>query len=116
MEYVVNDFSPRHLILGEGDLDEARLEGNFIRLEVEDITSRHMAELRQRLVEERGVGALEIKQRHKDETHVIDDAKSILSNEGEMIKKYVEQAAPEGLDKETLIKIGSKICNKAPEE
>ena len=116
LEYVVNDFSPRHLILSEDDLDEARLEGNFIRLEVEDITGRHMAELRQKLVEERGVSALEIKQRHKDESHVIDDAKSILSNEGEMIEKYVEQAAPEGLDKETLIRIGSKICNKAPEE
>jgi hypothetical protein len=32
-----------------------------------------------------------------------------------MIERYVEQAAPEGLDKEILIRIGTQICNKAPE-
>jgi DNA repair exonuclease SbcCD nuclease subunit len=115
VEYVVNDFSPRHLIIGEDDIDKVKLEGNFVRLEVDDITSRHMSELRQSLVESRGVGALEIKQRHKDESHVIDDAKSILSDEDKMIERYVEQAAPEGLDKEILIRIGAQICNKAPE-
>lgn len=114
-EYVVNDFSPRHLILGEEEIGGAKLKGNFVRLEVDDITDRRMSELRQSLVDDLGVGALEIKQRHRDESHVIDDAKSILSDEDKMIERYVEQAAPEGLDKETLIRIGAQICNRAPE-
>jgi len=115
IEYLVNDFSPRHIILGEDEIEGANLKGNFVRLEVEDITDRRMSELRQSLVECVGVGALEIKQRQKDESHVIDDAKSILSDEDKMIERYVEQAAPEGLDKETLIKIGTQICNRSPE-
>lgn len=114
LEYVVNDFSPRHIILCEEDIDKANLKGNFVRLEVEDITDRRMSELRQSLVECHGVGALEIKQRQKDESHVIDDAKSILSDEDKMIERYVEQAAPEGLDKEALIRIGAQICSGAP--
>lgn len=111
IEYVINDFSPRHLILGEDEIDGVKLKGNFVRLEVDDITDRRMSELRQSLVEHMGVGALEIKQRHRDESHVIDDAKSILSDEDKMIERYVEQAAPEGLDKDTLIRIGTQICS-----
>lgn len=113
LEYVVNDFSPRHLIIKEGDVDDADLEGNFVRLEVDNIAGSHMSELRQRLVEKMGVSTLEIKQVSRDESHVVDDAKSILSDEDKMIERYVEQVAPEGLDRETLIRVGAEICNKA---
>lgn len=113
LEYVVNDFSPKHLIIREGEFDEAELKGNFVRLEVENIAGSHMAELRQRLVEDMGVSTLEIKQSSTDESHVIDDAKSILSDEDKMIERYVEQVAPEGLDRERLVSVGAEICNKA---
>lgn len=112
-EYVANDFSPRHLIIKEGEVDAAELKGNFVRLEVDNIAGSHMTELRQRLVEEMGVSTLEIKQTSRDESHVIDDAKSILSDEDKMIERYVEQASPEGLDKETLIRVGADICNRS---
>lgn len=115
LEYVKNDFSPRHLVIGEGEIDDADLKGNFVRLEVEDIAGRHVAELRQRLVERGGASTLEIKQRQTDESHVVEDAKSILSDEDKMIERYVEQVAPESLDRETLIRIGTEICGRASE-
>lgn len=113
LEYVVNDFSPRHIIIKEGDVNPAELKGNFVRLEVGNIAGGHVAELRQRLVEEIGVSTLEIKQASTDESHVVEDAKSILSDEDMMIERYVEQTSPEGLDKETLIRVGAEICNRS---
>ena len=112
-EYVENTFSPKHYILKEDEIEGLDLEGQFVRLEVEDMASRQMSDIRQQLVENSKVSSLEIKQIHKKEEHLITDAKSILYKEEEMLEKYVEQANVEGLDKETLIKIGSSICQEA---
>lgn len=111
-EYVKNEFSPKHYIIGEDEVDLYPLKGNFIRVEVEDITSRGMSDIRQRLVEQVGVSTLEIKQSSRREEHIIEDARSILHREDEMLQKYVDQAAPEGLDKDTLLKVGMEICGK----
>jgi len=115
-EYVENTFSPKHYILKEQEIDDHDLEGHFVRLEVEDMASRQMSDIRQRLVENSKVSTLEIKQTHRREEHLITDAKSILYKEEEMLEKYVEQANVEGLDKEVLIKIGSAICQHSEAE
>lgn len=112
MEYIKNEFSPKHYILSEDQVDEHVLEGNFVRLEVDDITAKSMSDMRHRLVEELNVSTLEIKQTRKKDEHVVKDAKAILYKEDEMLQKYVEQAAPEGLDRDALLKIGMEICGK----
>lgn len=109
-EYIENTFSPKHFIIKEDEIEKYPLEGNFIRLEVEDIASRQMSEIRQNLVEEFKVSSLEIKQMPKKDDHVIKDAKAILYKEEEMLEKYVDQANLDKLDKETLLKIGREIC------
>jgi len=116
VEYINNDFSPRHIIVKEGGTEGLDFRGNFVRLEVDNLASSHINEVRDEFVNQRGVSTLEIKQRSINESHVIDDAKSIIKNEDEMIERYVEQAAPEGLDKEALIKIGNQICREKPEQ
>lgn len=109
-EYVENDFSPMHYILNENELSDIDLSGHFVRLEVEDITSKQMVEIRRKLIEESRVSTLEIKQAKKKDDHAIKDAKAILYREEEMLEKYVEQAELGGLNKDTLIKIGTEIC------
>lgn len=111
-EYIENDFSPKHFIIKEDEIEKYPLEGNFIRLEVEDIASRQMSEVRQNLVESLKVSSLEIKQIPKKEDHVVKDAKAILYKEEEMIEKYVEQTNIDNLDKSTLIQIGREICQQ----
>lgn len=110
IEYIKNDFSPVHYILSEDELDNYSLEGNFVRVEVEDITSKDMFEMRQNLVENSKVSSLEIKQSKIKEDHIISDAKSILQKEDEMLQKYIDQVAPENLDKQLLLNIGMQIC------
>lgn len=111
-EYIENTFSPKHFIIKEDELEKYPLEGNFVRLEVEDIADRQINEVRQNLVERSKVSSLEIKQIQKKEDHIISDAKSILYKESEMIEKYVEQASIDNLDKEVLIKVGREICQE----
>lgn len=110
--YIENTFSPKHFIIKEDEIEKYPLEGNFVRLEVEDIADRQMSEVRQNLVEKSKVSSLEIKQIQKKEDHIISDAKSILYKENEMLEKYVEQANVESLDKEVLIKVGREICQE----
>jgi DNA repair exonuclease SbcCD nuclease subunit len=112
IEYVKNSFSPKHFILKEDEIQKHELTGQFVRLEVEDMADRQLSDVRLKLMEESKVSTLEIKQSPRKEDHVIKDAKAILYKEEEMLEKYVEQANTEGLDKETLIKIGSEICHK----
>jgi len=109
-EYIKNEFSPKHYIISEDEIDRYPLEGNFVRVEVEDITSKAMSDMRQTLVENSKVSTLEIKQSRKREEHVITDAKSILQKEDEMLQKYIDQAAPNDLDKQLLLNIGMQIC------
>lgn len=110
--YIENTFSPKHFIIKEDEIEKYSLEGNFVRLEVDDIANRQMNEVRQNLIEKSKVSSLEIKQIQKKEDHIISDAKSILYKENEMLEKYVEQASIESLDKEILIKIGREICQE----
>lgn len=113
-EYVTNDFSPKHYILGEDELENYELEGNFLRLEVKDITSTSMAEIRKNLIENKKVASMEITQNVIKEQHVITDAKSILHNEKDMIEKYIEQVSLD-LNKDKLVSIGKKIISSSNE-
>jgi DNA repair exonuclease SbcCD nuclease subunit len=108
--YIENDFSPKHFIINEDQVDDERLKGNFVRLEVENIAASEVQKMREGLVNSLGVSTLEIKQRAKNEAHVVEDARAILSNEDEMIERYVEQVSPEGLDRDALIRVGKEIC------
>jgi DNA repair exonuclease SbcCD nuclease subunit len=114
VEYVKNEFSPKHLILGEDELEDHDLEGNFVRVEVSDITGKGLSDMRQKLVEDSRVSTLEIKQARKREEHIVEDARSILQKEDEMLQKYIDQVPTGDLDKEFLLRVGMDICGKEP--
>lgn len=109
-EYVENEFSPKHFIIKENEIENYNLEGNFVRLEVEDMTSSSIMEIRKKLIQKNKVSSIQIKQSVKKEEHVIKDAKVILQKEDEMIEKYIEQIKTD-LEKSKLISIGKSICN-----
>lgn len=109
-EYVKNEFSPKHYIINEDEIDLHPLAGNFVRVEVKDISSKEMSDMRRTLVENSKVSTLEIKQSFKKEEHLISDAKSILQREDEMLQRYIDQAAADEMDKQKLLKIGMQIC------
>jgi len=118
-EYVKNTFSPQHFIIPEKDLNKYELEGNFIRVMVDDIACGDVVQLRKTLVEEK-VGSLEIKPIPRKDDDTVKDAAEILLREDEMLKSYIEQQEKvgnlEGLDKDKLLKIGKQICEAVTSE
>jgi DNA repair exonuclease SbcCD nuclease subunit len=112
-QYIRNDFSPRHLIVKEKDLEKHDLAGNFVRVIVDDIATSELSEIKTKLLAE-NIATLEIKQSDKKVEKVdIEDAKAILTSGDQMLEKYIEQADLNGLDKNKLLEIGRHICQQA---
>lgn len=114
-KYVVNDFSPRHLIIPQADVKKYDLEGNFVRVVVDDITSTEVMEMHQELRKGSGASSLELKPSRKkvDQEHLVSDAKAILYNEDEMLEKYLDDVGTGELNEKKLLAIGKTICEEA---
>lgn len=111
IEYVKNEFSPKHLIFNLEERKNFDLENNFIQIKVDNLSSADLISIKKEILSSTQPGSLEIKQKKKEiEKQVLQNAKSILLRGEEMLKKYVEEAKANNLNKETLIKIGKKIC------
>lgn len=117
-EYIENEFSPQHFIIPESDVDKIKLENNFVRLMVEDITDVSLIDKKNEIVGKK-VASLEIKQKPKEikaEMQTVADVQSIIARSGEMLEKYVELKNPDNLDKSVLLDIGQDICNSYTED
>lgn len=115
-EYIRNTFSPQHFIISASDIDKYKIEGNFIKILTDDISSPDLIQLRQSLIE-KNVGSFEVKPIKKEEDeHLVEDAKAILLKEDEMLEKYVNQVEKnsglDDLDKSLLLEIGKEICEE----
>jgi len=111
VEYIKNEFSPKHLIIDSKDYKKFKLDKNFIQIKVEDASSADLISMKKEILEESKPYSLEIKQKKKEiEKHTIQNAKSILFKGNEMLEKYVEEVGFDKLDKEVLISIGKEIC------
>lgn len=110
--YIFNDFSPKHLIVSPDDIENSAydLNGNFIRIVVNDIGNKDLVDLKQKIIKENQVLTLDLKQRDKsakDDTTIIDDIQSILHNTEEVIRRYVEENNT-SLDKCLLMEVVKK--------
>jgi DNA repair exonuclease SbcCD nuclease subunit len=110
-KYIVNDFSPKHLVISPDEIDKHDLKGNFVRLKIEDMSSADLMSMRKEIIDQNALASLEIKQeRNKQEHHVIKDATSILSRGSEMLSAYLDEVGTNSLEKEKLLEVGKKIC------
>lgn len=111
--YIENTFSPKHLVITPDEKDKYDLNGNFVRIKVDDIGATDLISMRKEILETTELGSLEIKQQKKRiEEHVIQDAKAILYKGDEMLGKYLDEVGTNELDREILLKIGKQICQK----
>jgi DNA repair exonuclease SbcCD nuclease subunit len=108
-EYVENQFSPKHYIIDEKNLNSHDLKDQFVRFFVDDMSAASVIETQKKLVED-GVRSLQIQQKPKIDEHVVKDAKAILYKREEMLDQYLNQVDLEELSKKKLLDIGRKIC------
>lgn len=111
-KYIINDFSPKHIVASAEHIKNIDLKNNFVRAKVDDLSVVDVIGLKKELMQQGDIRGLEIKQNKKMlEQHVIQDAKSILSAGSNMFEKYIEQTGSKDLEAEKLISIGKKICS-----
>jgi DNA repair exonuclease SbcCD nuclease subunit len=106
-EYVVNEFSPKHLIIKENQVDKYKLDGNFVQVLVEDITSTNIVDMRQKLTKGKIVN-LEFREQKKKET--TEEVKKVDMSKGDTLERFAQQIGFGNLNFEKLIKIGKEIC------
>jgi hypothetical protein len=109
-EYVVNDFSPKHIISNEENINKHDLKNNFVRLQVTNPGAIELLALRKD-IQDKSPSSLEILNKpKKEQKQVVEEAKSILQKEDEMLETYINEVAPTALDKTKLLDIGKEIC------
>jgi DNA repair exonuclease SbcCD nuclease subunit len=111
-EYVVNDFSPKHLILKPEQVADHKLDGNFVQVVVDDITCTNIVDLRKEILSESKTATLEFKERKKEKVKEdADEAQKRFDFEsGEVLERYMKAKGYGGLDYDKLLAIGKEIC------
>lgn len=109
--YIKNEFSPKHLVLRPDEVEKHDLDKNFIRVVVDDISATDLLDMRKDIAKDKTLGSLEIRQQKKKvDDKALEDAKTIVLREDEMIQQYVDAVGHDGLDRDKLINVGKMIC------
>lgn len=111
--YIINHFSPVHLIIKENEIENYTLENNFVQIISDDLNSSKIIDVKKSV--EKKAATLEFKEAKNNKKNElktdIDNAKKILSD-GEIIEKYTSLMETK-LDRAKLIRIGHDIMQKA---
>lgn len=116
-EYIDNDFSPKHLMISPEQIDQVDLDRNFVKVIMEDTSSKDLVDIRKKL-KEKNVADLQFKakEKKKEDAQEIEDAKAILYKSNEMLDEYVKAVGtPAGVDYNKLMDIGKQILQKGTE-
>lgn len=122
-EYIVNDFSPKHIVVDADRIDGVDFEGNFVHVRMQGSDAAKEVELRKRIGD--GVGSLKIEpiaRRPEEVEAEIVEAKSILEGGEKMIRVFVDAAKTlreaiekqhgATLDAEALVKFGCDVIKR----
>lgn len=113
-DYVENTFSPRHLILRHDEVVYNDLTNNFVQVQVEDVDSADVIEMRKQIMDGAKVQSLEFKEikcREEQRDHEQLQVKFDIAN-GDVLERYMAAVGTGDLDRETLLQIGKDICHE----
>lgn len=122
-EYVVNDFSPKHFIIRLAEANDYPLRDNFVKLITDVGQTLDVVDVRKQFIEQHGSKTFEVKPPKKNESEeetLIDNAKSLLADEFEITRRFIEQSDKAGrlgdLKADKLIQMASQIIKETNEE
>jgi len=119
-KYIVNDFSPEHLIVSQQDIenDAYDLDGKFVRLAVDNLGHKDVVDLQRKIAAEHKPLSLDTKKKdtrktEEEDTVALENVQASLGNIQEMMKGYVkDRGVPDDLKEERLIETGMKCLDK----
>lgn len=111
-EYVINDFSPKHMVVKAEEIDRHDLEGNFVQVVVDDISAVDILEIKKNM-KEKGQRTVVFTEKEKVKDSSANDVKEKLNlAEGDILERWIKAKNPEGLDLKKLLTIGQTIVSK----
>jgi DNA repair exonuclease SbcCD nuclease subunit len=118
-EYIVNNFSPRHIVLKPDQISKSQdLSKNFVTIVIPSTSSQaEIMEMRHTILNDHKVGSLVIQhsknRKSKDEEQQqVQDARAILETQDKMLEQYItgcSDSQKTGLNLDLLMKIGMRI-------
>jgi DNA repair exonuclease SbcCD nuclease subunit len=114
VDYVENTFSPKYLIIRDDEVGSAKLENNFVQVQVDDVDSVDVMELRKYILDNYRVQSIDFKELKKQDikaNHQELQEKFDISN-GDVLERYIATIGIDGLDYNMLLNIGKDICNE----
>lgn len=116
--YVVNDFSPQHLIVTPQDIEAENynLNGNFVRIAIDDMGRKDLLDLQRKIAAESKPLSIDLKkddQKKDEDATVIQGVREVLNSIQEQLEVWVrEKGVPEGLAKDHLMTAGLRCLEK----
>ena len=115
-QYIVNDFSPKHVIVNVNKADDYDFNNKFVRITHDgDTSSTQIIDFKNQIRNKFNLLSLDFipKDDVKDkQVEIVEDARSILFKEEDMLKTWIDAAGvPAGLTKENLLSYGQMICD-----
>lgn len=117
-KYIKNEFSPKHLIITPKDITDEnyKLEGNFIRVTVDNMSSKELVDLKRDIAKNHKILSLDTKVKEKnkkEDSLVLEEAKTAMLNISDMLDTYIkEKGVPKGLDSKKLLEVGKKCLEE----
>ncbi len=114
-EYVVNNFSPKHLIINKDNINDHDLQDNFVKLVVDNANDPELVEVK-KFMEEKGTASIDLLAipKKQNEQQAIIDAKDIIKSKEDMLISYIKSVIKDhDLCEDKLLKIGEKICQSS---
>lgn len=115
--YIVNDFSPRHIVTSPDKIDSIDMDGHFVMVRVEDFGAAEVVDLRRDINQKYDVASLTIQaipQEVEEDQATVEEAKAVLQTDDVMLRRYVDEKGTGELDPDQLLKIGTKITEGPP--
>lgn len=111
-EYIINDFSPKHLIVDKTDIQKQtyKLDGQFVRLCVDDLKEQELLDLKRVVLKEHKPLSFDTKRsprKQEEDQIIIQAARSVLMDRKEVLKRWCEErGVPNDLILAKLLQIG----------
>jgi DNA repair exonuclease SbcCD nuclease subunit len=116
-EYVLNDFSPKHLIIKEDDIENYDIGGNFVQIMVNDVTSTNIIDMK-KSIKDKGCCTVEFREKTQKKEELTDEDKKEIKNKldfssGDILEKWIKAKGHGKLEFDKLLAIGQDVVRRA---
>lgn len=113
-DYVENTFSPKHLIVRYDEVNDVKLDNNFVQIQVEDVDASDVIEIRKSILDKNKVQSIEFKEVRS--SPVLVDRKAVQEkfdiSAGDVLERYISAVGIGDLDRSILLQMGKEICHE----